>query len=201
MTTKKRTKGPQKHLSKRLAKSIGHDVRIDVLRILNERVASPKELARAMEEGLSHISFHIKVLRDYGCIELVKTEPRRGAVEHYYRAVTWPFVSDEEARKLPRATREKVSITVLQAIVGEAAGALQAGTFDSRPDRHVSWAPMRLDEEGWREMMALQAETLERTEEIKTRNAKRLSGSGEAGMSVIVAMMGFERSECPAAGP
>lgn len=200
MTTKKQTE-LRKLLSKRLAKAIGHDVRIDVLRILNERVASPKELAKAMDEGLSHISFHIKVLREYGCIELAKAEPRRGALEHYYRAVTPPFISDEAASKLSKAAREEISTIMLQTVIGESVSALQSGTFDSRTDRHLSWVPMMLDEEGWREIVALQEETLEKTEEIKAKNAERLSGSGEAGMSAIAAMMGFERSKTPAAGP
>lgn len=55
---------------------------MQILAILNERVASPNELSQQLDEGLSQVSYHVKVLVDCDCIELVRTKPRRGAVEH-----------------------------------------------------------------------------------------------------------------------
>jgi DNA-binding transcriptional ArsR family regulator len=188
------------HLSKRLAKAVGNYIRIDILRILNEREASPKEIAAALDEGLSHVSYHVNQLRDYECIEQVRTEPRRGAVEHFYRAVTPPFVSDEQAAEMSKPAREEISAVMLQTVIGEALAALQAGTFDSRTDRHMSWVPMMLGEEGWREMVSLFAEMLEKVGEIKATDAERRADSGENGVEVIVSMMGFERSKSRAAG-
>jgi DNA-binding transcriptional ArsR family regulator len=180
---------------KRVSKSIAHSTRIDILRILNERTASPKELAEAMKEGVSQVSYHVTELHAYGNIELVKTEPRRGAVEHYYRAVTPPLISDEEAAKLSKGAREEISTVMLQSIISEAVGALRSGSFDSKTDRHVSWVPMLLGERGWTEMMELMADTLNRAQRIKDKDAARRQKTGEAGAEVIVTMMGFERSE------
>ena len=28
-------------------------------------------------------SYHVRILRELGCVELVSTTPRRGALEHY----------------------------------------------------------------------------------------------------------------------
>jgi DNA-binding transcriptional ArsR family regulator len=70
----------------RLVKALTHDLRVQILEILNERIASPKELAAELGEGLPQVSYHVNVLREYDCIELVSTAPRRGATEHYYRA-------------------------------------------------------------------------------------------------------------------
>jgi predicted transcriptional regulator len=187
-------------LSKRLAKAVANSVRIDALRILNEQEASPKELAAALEEELSHISYHVTQLHDYKCIERVRTEPRRGAVKHFYRAVTPPYVSDEQTAEMSKPAREEISAVMLQTVIGEAMAALQAGTFDSRTDRHMSWVPMALGEEGWREMVALFAEMLERATKIKATDAERRAESGEEGVEVIVSMMGFERSKSRAAG-
>jgi len=178
----------------RLAKSLAHGTRIDILRILNERVASPKELAEAVDDGLSQVSYHVSELLDHGAIELVRTEPRRGAVEHYYRAISSPVVGDEETKKLPRASREELSWTALQAIVGEVVGALQSGALDARMDRHVSWMPMRLDDQGWDELMTLLGDTLKKAQRIKDKNARRL-GDPDQGTEVIVSLMGFERSK------
>lgn len=198
MTAKsKRKQSPP--VDKRLAKSIAHGTRIDILRILNERVASPKELAQAVNDGLSQVSYHVSELLAYGNIELVKTEPRRGAVEHYYRAVTPPLVTDAEAKKMTRKAREEISTVMLQSVIGEAAAALRAGSFDSHFDRHLSWVPMTLDQKGWDEMTALLAETLESAQEIKERNSARIADSAKSGTEVIVSLMGFERSKSRAA--
>jgi hypothetical protein len=52
-------------------------------------------------------------------------------------------------------------------LVARADGAVPQGTFDKRPDRHLSWVPMDLDEQGWKELTDLQDERLERAQGIK----------------------------------
>jgi hypothetical protein len=47
-------------------------------------VASPSELPDALGEPLGNVSYHVRILRELDCIELVRTEPRRGALEHFY---------------------------------------------------------------------------------------------------------------------
>lgn len=188
-------------VSDRLAMAIGHSIRIDALRILNERTASPSELAKELGKGVSQVSYHVKELRDSKCIELVKTEPRRGAVEHYYRATRPAMVADEEWAKLPESTRQDISATVLQTIIGATAGSLQVGTFDKRADRHLSWMPMQLDEQGWKELTAMLAEALEAAERIRAASAERLSSAEEPGLSTMVAMLGFETASKQQPGP
>lgn len=179
-------------VSERLAMAIGHPIRIDALRILNERVASPSELAKELGMGVSQVSYHIKELRRQKCIELVRTEPRRGAVEHYYRATEPPQIDAKELAKLSESKRLGVSAAVLQTIISAAAGSLQAGTFDKRSDRHLSWVPMHLDEKGWKELTKVLSRALKETEQVKGASAERLSRSGEPGTAAMVAMMGFE---------
>jgi DNA-binding transcriptional ArsR family regulator len=48
---------------------------------------SPKKIADTFEGvSLQLISYHVRILRDAGLLELSRTEPRRGALEHFYRA-------------------------------------------------------------------------------------------------------------------
>ncbi len=61
-------------------------------RALSLIVAGPKSPARiAAELGLDvrSVAYHVRVLKRLGCIELVETRQRRGAVEHVYRAADW----------------------------------------------------------------------------------------------------------------
>jgi DNA-binding transcriptional ArsR family regulator len=187
-TKKKKETG----VDQRLVKALAHPLRVEILAILNERMASPNELSKELEEGLSQVSYHVKVLKDFECIEMVKTEPRRGAVEHYYRATARAFLTDSDWKSLPDSVKPGVSASAMRLILANVFGALQGGTFDARDDRHLSWTPGVVDEQGWEETVDLVAETLDRTMKIHADSAKRLAKSGDAGIPASVVLMNFE---------
>ncbi len=60
MASKTGTENKRK-LDQRLIKALAHPLRVEILAILNERVASPNELAKGLGEGLSQVSYHVKV--------------------------------------------------------------------------------------------------------------------------------------------
>jgi DNA-binding transcriptional ArsR family regulator len=179
-------------VDQRLVRAMGHQVRVQALIILNERVASPNEISKELGESVGHVSYHIKVLKECECIELVDTAPRRGAMEHYYRATDRAFLDADEWAALPDTIRPGLSSSGLKTVFNDAASALLAGTFDKRIDRHLSWTPMILDEDGWDELNAGLKEMLERILEIQSSSAERLAKADAAGIPVTVAMMGFE---------
>ncbi len=81
-------------IDERFAKALSHLLRQRILRHLDEvGVASPNELSQALGEPLGNVSYHVRILRELDCIELVKTQQRRGAIEHYYRAVDRPWLT------------------------------------------------------------------------------------------------------------
>src|SRR4051794_20538891 len=76
-----------------LLKALGHPLRLRLLEAITDAgEASPVELARTLAQPLSTVSRHVRMLRDLGFVELVRTEPRRGSVAHYYRAIQAPFL-------------------------------------------------------------------------------------------------------------
>lgn len=179
-------------VDQRLVKALAHPLRVEILTILNERMASPNELSKELEEGLSQVSYHVKVLKDFECIEMVKTEPRRGAVEHYYRATSRAFLTDSDWQSLPESVKPGVSASSIQMIIDDVVGALTGGTFDARDDRHLSWTPGVVDEQGWGETVDLAAETLDRVLAIHADSAKRLAKSGEEGIPATMVVMNFQ---------
>lgn len=187
-------KGQRRSIEEAVAYAVGHRIRVDALSILNEGTASPNEIAKTIGEGVSKVGHHIKELFDAGCIEFVGTEQRRGATEHFYRAIARPFVSDEEARELPAETKREFAALILQAIMAEGLAALRAGKMDDDDDVWMSWRSVSLDAQGRREVADEQAESYARIEEIEARCAARLVESGESGVSTVIAAMGFERS-------
>ena len=188
------TKDQTRSIEEAVAYAVGHRIRIDALSILNEGKASPNEIAKIIDEGVSKVGHHVKELFESGCIEFVGTEQRRGATEHYYRAIERPFISDEEARELPEETKREFAALILQAIMAEGLAALRAGKMDADDDVWLSWRSVCLDPQGRREVADEQAESYARIEEIEARSAARLVESDDAGASTVVAAMGFERS-------
>jgi len=176
----------------RYIKAVAHPLRQEILSALNEREASPKELSDQLGENLSQVSYHFRVLRDYECIEMVRTEPRRGATEHYYKATSSIHLEAEELAKLPPSVRSGISGAFLRIAIADATEALASGALDAREDRNLTHIPMDVDEEGWRELGELGAEVLERAMAIKAASIDRLLESGEEKVPVTLNVMAYE---------
>jgi DNA-binding transcriptional ArsR family regulator len=183
-TSEARRNGSQPHeLDSNIVKALSHPLRMRILTRLNEGVASPNEMAKEFEESLPLVSYHVRILRELDCIELVRTTPRRGAIEHHYRALTRPFLDDADWAQLPPSARKAVSNTVLSKALGDVRDAVAGGTFDDRADRHLSYTPLMLDEQAWSELGTRLNDLLDWVIEAQAGSAGRLldgeSGGGE----------------------
>jgi DNA-binding CsgD family transcriptional regulator len=72
-------------IDQRLAKALSHSVRAQALALIAAGVASPKQIAERLDIDLRSVAYHVRVLHRLGCVELVETQQRRGAVEHIYK--------------------------------------------------------------------------------------------------------------------
>src|SRR3954464_11588775 len=105
----------------RYVKALSHPLRVRILGILEEQPASPVELSQVLDATLGTISYHVRQLNELGLLELVRETPRRGAIEHHYRAKPRP--------KSGGASWDSVSVIAKQAVVGaELAQTTQAAT-------------------------------------------------------------------------
>jgi DNA-binding transcriptional ArsR family regulator len=156
----------------RIAKALAHPLRARILQRLGERVASPGELAVELGAPLGVVSYHVRMLREYDCVELVRTEPRRGALQHYYKATARAVLDAEQRRSLPAALRSELSGEMVQGLVDDLAAAADAGAL-ADPDTLVSRTPLELDERGWRKLTRLLARTQEQALAIAEESAAR----------------------------
>ncbi len=175
-----------------VAKAFAHPLRVQILIILNERVASPNLLAQELDQSLNLVAYHVRVLEKYDCIELVDTKQRRGATEHFYRATRRQFLTDAEWARMPEALRPGLSGAMLKPIFDDVEEALAAGSFDELEDRHLTRTPMVVDEQGWNETVEVLNATLEKVFEIQAEASQRLAGSDEQGMLSKVAILHFK---------
>lgn len=175
-----------------LLRALGHEIRLHILGILSYRDLSPAELARERGEPVSKVAYHFRLLEELGCAEVARTRQVRGSVEHFYRRAGFVVFDDEAWSKLPDEVQEVISASIARDLFGRMSTAMRAGTFNARSDRHLSWTPLRLDEAGWKEMMAALASVFDSMVEIQNRASGRLAESGEEGLLATIALAGFE---------
>jgi DNA-binding transcriptional ArsR family regulator len=194
---KRKAAGRGKRPGKRAAEAaithlMNHEVRLDAFLATFEAMASPKEVAKLLKRPLSDASFHMKELRKGGVVEVVKRAKRRGAIEHYYRAVKPPEVDEEEWKAMPRSARRRIVALGLQVIVADALSALRHGKLEADDNMYLVWMPMRLTPEGEDKITDLQAEMYARMTAIKAEDG--IPDDEETGETMRVAvMLWFER--------
>lgn len=204
----KSSKGPLNEASKqekarsleqRLHKALAHPLRVRILDLMNTREWSPRELERELGEGLSQVSYHVKVLLDFELIEMTKTEPRRGAVEHYYHALVRSYAPAGMAKDMPKSAQEIVGNGILERIDDDVAASLKSGKFYARNDWHVSWTPADLDGQACQDAEKLVDKFIEAFLELEAESANRRAagvGDGEhISTSAAVIIFGSEHGQ------
>lgn len=179
-------------ITQQLAKALAHPLRVRILSSLSKGISSPNQLSQELDEPLGNVSYHVKTLLEYDCVELVKTEPRRGAVEHFYRATERAFFSAKDWAKMPASARKGINGVILEAIGEDAAEAMAKNTIDSRADSQVSRTPMIVDEKAWKEIAELLNDTLNRAIEIQEDAAGRLAEEKAEPILTSLAILHFE---------
>ena len=175
-----------------VAKALSHPLRTSVLSALDGRTASPSELAAELDVPLGVLSYHVRRLASLGFLQLVRRVPRRGAVEHYYTAVSAVRISDQAWAAVPTAVRAFLLSHALDALGATVCRAAAEGGFDA-PDAQVITRRLALDAAGRREAAAELAACARRLEMIEQASAERqpatapeLLGSLTVGMMMFV---------------
>ena len=173
----------------RIAKALAHPLRARILQRLGERVASPGDLAVELDAPLGVVSYHVRMLRDYDCVELVRTEPRRGALQHFYRATARPNLDDAQWRTLPSQLRRELAGETIQEVVDDLAAAADAGALDDA-ELVLSRTPLELDDKAFKKLNKLLAKTHEQVLAIAAESAGR---SGEDVFATELGLLHFKR--------
>jgi DNA-binding transcriptional ArsR family regulator len=176
----------------RLVKALAHPLRVRILGVLQDRVASPSDLAEELKAPLGNVSYHVRILAQLGLLKLVKKRPRRGAIEHYYEARSRVQVSDRAWGQVPNIVKEAMIDATLDQVSSYVEQSARMGGFE-RAEAHLSRNPLRLDSQGWRELSKRVAELLADAHRIEADSAERLKKNDHAGeIETGFVMMLFE---------
>jgi len=182
-------------------KALSHPLRVQILRMLEEKDGSPVEIATALGLPVNRVSYHMRQLARFDLIKLVKTTPRRGAVEHHYRLQARPRISDKAWGQVPEIVKQAMTGAAVQQILELVHASAASGGFD-RSDAHLSRTDVTLDERGWKELAAELEAVLERIDTIEAASGERLKKANHDGQTrgtVVLALL--ERLMAPDAPP
>ena len=175
----------------RLVKALAHPIRIRILNILDDKTATPKELAEALGLPLENVSYHVRTLKDFGFIKLERTRQVRGAVEHHYKLAARPQIGDKLWAETPRVVQEALIDAHLEALVALIGQAALQGGFDFGEAQVVRHS-LALDDDGLKEASKVLREAYDKLEAISEKSRKR---SGQDARRISTAVLLFETPE------
>lgn len=177
----------------RYVKAFRHPLRVRILALLQERKASPAELAQWLDASLGTVAYHVRTLHQLGLIDLVDETMVRGAVAHHYRAKRRPRISDEAWAAASPMAKQAAVAAALQTIDDYARASAAAGGFD-RADAHLTRTNLRLDARGWKQVSRACKRLLGDLERIEQSAAKRIERDphAEGITDAAVVMLLFE---------
>jgi DNA-binding transcriptional ArsR family regulator len=158
----------------RYVKAMSHPLRVRILAMLDERTASPNQLAGWLGASLGTVAYHVRTLEQLGLIELVDETRVRGAVEHHYRARERPVVTAEGWAQAPPIAKQAAVGSSLDVIADYARTSAAAGGFD-RQDAQIRRALYRLDAKGFAQLSKACDKLIEQADKIGDAAAVRIA--------------------------
>lgn len=179
-------------IDERLLRAQSDPIRAHILNILSEGPSSPSRMKKRMKNvSLERVSYHVRVLRSMDLIELVEVRQRGGRKEHIYRATRRQYFDLAEWKAIDPKFRDPITTTILQQISEDTGQAVAEGRVNERLDRHLSRAPVDLDEEGWQEVVETLKQALWFVLEAHARSRERVAANGGDLFPARVMMMQF----------
>lgn len=190
--TKAGTRKREELIDRRLAKAIGHPLRVAILVEADRAPISPIEYVRRHGGALSNVAYHFRSLEKLDCLEIVREQQKRGANEHIYGVTRRALLSDEDFHQMPANIRAGFNGSIIATFADRAQESVEAGTIEP-PDRnqHLTWTPLRLDKTAFDNLMGKLGEVYELLGVEQLAAKSRLDESGDDPMYATVGMFGF----------
>lgn len=174
-----------------VAKAYSHPLRIEILGLLDNRVASPRQLATELNASLSRTSYHVRQLTAAKLIRLVRRRQVRGAIEHYYTANVRPTLTDQGWARLPPIVKRAWLGGKIGQIGKEVAAAAAQGGFD-HDDMHISRTSVQVTPAAWKEAAAILSRALHEIEALGVEGSPGAAATESDERHAIAVMMLFE---------
>lgn len=183
---------------RRLAVVFAVPIRLKIVTELYQRQMSPTQFYEEFGGGSpSRVYKHFERLRETGWLRLMWTEKpggaRRGGKESIYRATELAFCDRETWIELPYSLRVMVSWNGFKEIAEQLRGAMEALTFQARPERRLTTTRLLLDREGWMRVADAASEEFAGQYEEQEDARRRVERTGEKLFRFGSLLLAFER--------
>jgi hypothetical protein len=184
---------------------MSHPLRAEAFRLIRDRgPLSPIEIARELEADLKDVSYHVRKLNEFECIEEVENRQVRGAVEHFYRATERHMVDTEEWGELAEVDpqmAEALTDEFMQGIVDDYSESRRGSVVALDEEFWIVRNPLVLDPEGVREALEAAEAYEDEITKIAARSAQRRVGEGAAEVPVSSSIVFFKMPARPVKRP
>lgn len=150
------------------------------------------ELASDMGEPVETVGAELAALQRAGLVKVASRRGPNGRVEETYSAPDMAEVNTADWERMDLAQRQRISAQILQVIDANINLAIEAGTFDARADRHLSHFPLRLDEQGWKDLGAILDTAFDGVREVRAQSNARQLEAGDGGIEARLILSLFE---------
>lgn len=165
-------------------RAVSHPLRAQALKIFSERTASSAEIARELGEEVQGVSYHVRKLKEFGCIEKVADRQVRGAVETFYRATERHLVETAEWEGLDPEIKRTLVGEYMQQHIDSFVRSAAAGMVGADENFHLTQTNLVLDEEGLVAVLEVTERARLEIEEEHLRSVERRAVSQDPGIHV-----------------
>jgi len=176
------TRAQRRQATQNRIKALSHPLRAEAFRLIRDQgPLSPRGLSKELEADVRAVSYHVRKLREFNCIEEVETRQVRGAIEHFYRATEEHMIDTEEWGELAEAEPQMAQALTddfMQSVVDDYSTSRRAGVVALDEEFWIVRTPLVLDSPGILEVLDASRTYENEVLEIAARSAQRRSASG-----------------------
>jgi DNA-binding transcriptional ArsR family regulator len=158
------------------------------------RGVTVRQVAERIEESPRRVRYHLTALIKEGVVGVAGERIRRGVIERSYRALQPPGLAIDDRDGGSSAQTEQATLSLLQAIVEDAASAVKARNL-ARPGCVTARVAGKVDEQGWSELVGITERALADVRATVNESEKRLGAKGGKPTPVVSALCVVGASE------
>jgi DNA-binding transcriptional ArsR family regulator len=179
----------------RFVKAVDHPLRLDILRFVQLRDATARELAEELAVRLEVVSYHGSVLVDCDCLELVRPQDDGPSAELRYRARPRAFPGHPDWRAVPHPVRASAANT--DAFLSRLGAAIDGGIADREPCATLTYLELDVDAVGAAQLDEIAGTALAQVQGVHDQSRQRIQATGQETTRRVIVFASFEAANWP----
>jgi hypothetical protein len=199
------TRAQRRQATQNRIKAMSHQLRAEAFRLIRDKgPLSPRAIARELGADTKDVSYHIRKLKEFACVEEVSTRRVRGAVQTFYRATDEHMIDTEEWEELVENDPEMAEVLTddfMQCILDDYTASRKASIVGLDKEFYIVRTSRILDSKGILESLEASERYVQEVASITARSAERQGREGTEGIPVSASVVLFKMPKPSAKEP